>query len=131
MIAISHTIVSNARCHVPECEEKDKSLYDAEWVDNAIPHIQSRLAKCQKYSYVDSDKSHELSSKLVELNRPSPLAVCSAEQFNQSKIVRCENDGFVYRTEEISIANEVSFRFTRTTFRKYQYLHVFLVWHKL
>lgn len=92
------------RCHIPECDDIENPSYNADFVQHAIPQIQSTFAKCQKYSYNDTFLVSEWLNSNIQMDQ---LNVCPKEAFDQSEIVRCDGDGFIYRTDEISIANEV------------------------
>lgn len=70
--------------------------YNTTWLPNAIPMVNSKLAKCQRY---------ERHSEFVEFNR----GFCEKETFNTSSIVDCGHYGFVYKTDEVSIQKEVCF----------------------
>ncbi|XP_030020717.2 organic cation transporter protein [Manduca sexta] len=68
------------RCRVPECgETKKSSLFEPEWISNAIPHTSSGFASCERFVPVDGANGS--------------LDYCPANLF-QNDTVGC--DGFVY-----------------------------------
>lgn len=77
------------RCKIAECD--DDHSRPPNWIPNAIPNDGN---KCEMYDRVDDYHLHF-----------TRLDSCSAEAFNKSHIVVC-ND-FVFDTEEVNILNEV------------------------
>ncbi|KAG6440874.1 hypothetical protein O3G_MSEX001446 [Manduca sexta] len=68
------------RCRVPECgETKKSSLFEPEWISNAIPQTSSGFASCERFVPVDRANGS--------------LDYCPANLF-QNDTVGC--DGFVY-----------------------------------
>lgn len=75
------------RCKIAECENTGQS----NWTANAIPiEINGDLSQCKRYN---------------RINNYNGVQNCSAEMFNTSDIVEC--DEFVFNTEEVNILNEV------------------------
>lgn len=77
------------RCKIAVCDDFQQSSY---WIPDAIPTDANGVpSKCKMYSRLD--------------NYGRQLKNCSAESFNISSIVEC--DDFVFDTDEINILNEV------------------------
>lgn len=79
--------------------------YNADWIANAIPITNSKPAKCHRYEKLSNEPNHGQQfhfDRFVE----SDNQICPADLFNRSSIVRCDEDGLVYKTNEVTIANE-------------------------
>lgn len=101
------------RCYIPECDNIDSPVYATHWLSNSIPFEHSKPSKCHRYEftgYLDTHSNADShSNRTVDVHTLDSNQICIKEEsFNKSRIIRCDNDGFVYRTDEISIANEVS-----------------------
>lgn len=73
------------------------------WIDNIIPITDSNPSKCHRYA--NSNTSREYSYYSVNRSVSVP-EFCTKHTTN--KLVRCDHDGFIYKTDEISIQNEVT-----------------------
>lgn len=73
----------------------DRLEYNTTWLQHAIPSSKAKLAKCQRYERRSGD---------VEQGD-----FCGEGAFNTSSIVDCGQSGFVYKTDDVSIQNEVRF----------------------
>lgn len=78
--------LSGFRCKIPRCES-DPILYNPEWISNAIPTEENRLALCTRY----------------QLLNVSTSGVCT---FNKTKTEPCNS--FVYETDTRTILQDVS-----------------------
>lgn len=67
-----------------------------------IPFTNSKLEKCHRFHKIDPD-GYELSTDQNVVNQ-----FCLSDSFNRSNIVRCDQDGLIYQTDEVSIVNEVT-----------------------
>lgn len=69
-----------------------------------MPFKNSRPEKCYRFQPLKLNRSdHKLFYTNNELN-----GHCDKTSFNQSMIIKCPDDNFIYRTDEISIVNEVN-----------------------
>lgn len=101
-------IILWGRCYIPECDDIEYSQYDTEWLKNAVPFMQSKPSKC--YRYESTTNTEIIPSHITNSDRQTNIVnqFCAKEEsFNKSHIVRCNQDGLIFRTDEISIANEV------------------------
>lgn len=71
----------------------DSKVYEPLWLENAIPLIIGKPTKCSRFAS---------SSSAVQLMETE----CPASGFNRSNVIGC--NGYVYKTDEISILNNVS-----------------------
>lgn len=83
------------RCQIPECDDVQHPQFEVEWMQNAIPFKNSKLMKCHRY-------------EPMKLVNASDQQYCEKDVFNQSSIVRCDQNGLIYKTDEVSIVNSVS-----------------------
>lgn len=79
------------RCKIPECD-KNVTEYSPSWLENAVPLRHNEPEKCFRYP-----------SKMYS---NSSAQECSFDAFDNTKQVKC--DEFVYKTNEVTILNEVS-----------------------
>lgn len=84
------------RCQIPECEIVSSTDFNPYWLENAVPFEDSKPVRCMRYSPILNSKVYP------ELNS------CEAYAFNRSAVVECLDGEFIFRTDEISIVNEVS-----------------------
>lgn len=95
------------RCFIPECDNIENYSYATQWLQNAIPFDHGKPSKCHRFAEmpVDSNISQRISwgDKYTE---DSPQT-CKETQFNRSKIIACADDGLIYRTNELTVVNEV------------------------
>lgn len=77
--------------------------FDTHWLKNVIPIANSVPANCHRYERIDINAS--ISNVYTRIN--SDEDICPREQFNRSRVIRCDQDGLFYRTNKISIVQEV------------------------
>lgn len=71
--------------------------YQTDWMMNAIPMDDaSKLSKCHRYAPVN-----------ITSDQVSAAGYCTADAFDRAEKIACEQDGLIYRTDEISIVNAV------------------------
>lgn len=85
-------MVNYFRCFVPECEPIGSNDFNAEWLKYAIPHNDGQLDPCSRYAYIGT----------VDPGN----GACSAENFNQSNVIRC--DSFITKDNEERLVSHVS-----------------------
>lgn len=81
------------RCKIPECDQ-NVTRYSPIWIENAVPFRHNEPEKCFRYqsnTYANSSTHRDQ---------------CSFDEFDRTKIIKC--DDFVYKTNEVTILNEVS-----------------------
>lgn len=87
------------RCQIAECDSPNGSPYDVTWISTAIPFTNSKPEKCHRYTANDPIPAID--------DFTDSTSVCPRDIFNYSSIERCEQNGLVYQTDEVSIVNEV------------------------
>lgn len=92
---ISYCICSS--CNIAECES---ATYAPDWLPNAIPHNRGIPAKCLRYEYTPT-----ANNSIVDID---DHGTCAEDQFDRTKIYQCDVDQLVYKTDEVSIVNEVN-----------------------
>lgn len=75
------------RCKIAECDDFNEP---SNWIRNAIP---TDAKKCEMYDRVDDYNRRFFDSQN-----------CSADTFNTSSIVKCNE--FVFKTQQVNILNE-------------------------
>lgn len=75
-----------------ECDSVTNPNYNEQWVENAIPFVNMKPSRCQRFERNTTDTGQDF---------------CSKDSFITSSIMRCEQDGLIYSTDEVSILNEV------------------------
>lgn len=83
------------RCHIPYCEISNQTVFEPHWLSNAIPYTNGKPEKCSRYKFIGNSLYFY------------PSDYCKKDLFNQSIVENCGNDGFVFKSDEISIQNEV------------------------
>lgn len=84
------------RCRIPECDGKENVVvYKPNWLNNAIPfNNNGEPETCSRFASKHLYNESEY--------------FCHANAFDRSEIMGCENGEMVYKTDEISIVNEVN-----------------------
>lgn len=95
-------VLAPFRCRIPECDIAARVEYNPHWLEYAVPFKQSRPVKCYRYQSI-TPHAEQHNSLILTDDQQS----CDVNSFNRSAIRGCSEDGFVYRTDEISIVNEV------------------------
>lgn len=90
-VALAEIRIICNRCFIPECEPIGSGAFDPDWLNATIPYIDGRPQPCYRYEYVPP----------LEMN----IAACSAENFNQSNVVRCNS--FIIRNNQETLASHV------------------------
>lgn len=75
--------------------------YEPDWLQFAVPFENAKPTKCQRFGL------HAQPRPITPTRANN--ASCAANLFNRTNIVDCELNGFVYKTDEVSIVNEVKF----------------------
>lgn len=89
--------ISNPRCHIPGCDTPLPE-FRTPWLQNAIPSGRNHQpSRCQRYPLISNSN--------ISLAGPT----CPASMFNKSSTYKC--DRFVFDTDEINIANDVSWKY--------------------
>lgn len=83
------------RCNIPHCDDEHNPQYETNWLPDVIPYKNDIPMKCHQYEPIISDNS--------SVNQQ----YCARESFSNSSIIRCDQNGLVYKTNEVSIVNEV------------------------
>lgn len=85
-------------CEIENCDGNNRSNeFKPNWLSAAIPFEKDEPVKCLKY-----EQLYQL-SEIVN----STIDECSIlDNFNRTRVVKC--DSFIYRTNEVTILNEVS-----------------------
>lgn len=78
------------RCMVPECESIKSNDFNPRWLEYAIPNKNGYLDPCARYEFIGTAD-----------------AACSAENFNQSNVIGCEE--FIIKNNEQRLVSHVSF----------------------
>jgi hypothetical protein len=99
----------DCRCIIPECDNLNHPEYNADWIGNAIPITNSKPSKCYRYESLSPEPSYGTKLYFDHFGKANDNQFCSKDLFNQSNIVKCNEGGLVYKTNEISIVNEVFF----------------------
>lgn len=102
------------RCQIPECDDVQHPQFEVEWMQNAIPFKNSKLMKCHRY-------------EPMKLVNASDQQYCEKDVFNQSSIVRCDQNGLIYKTDEVSIVNSVSSLIMNES--RPRVFHWFILWN--
>lgn len=77
----------NFRCQIPECgENSTSSVFEPEWLLNAIPETTSGFSSCERFESSASNGS---------------LEHCSADIFLRDRIVTC--DSYVYDRDNTAV----------------------------
>lgn len=79
------------RCKITECENGSDISYNPSWLSNAVPYESGSPAKCERYASYENYTSTNN---------------CSEIDFNTQQILSC--DSYIYRTEEVTIVQDVS-----------------------
>lgn len=87
------------RCRIPKCDDINSPNYNADWLGNVVP-MHTKLSKCYRYEKWPSSNDQRYSYPQNDF--------CAKDAYNRSSLIRCDRDGFVYKTDEVSILNEVS-----------------------
>lgn len=80
-------------CSIPECETLKSATFEPDWLHNAMPFENKKPVHCQRYAFNSTNHGSLW------------LSECTKDDFDSSNILRCNK--FKYRTDEISILNEV------------------------
>lgn len=79
------------RCKIPECDN-NVTEYSPIWLKNAVPYRHNEPEKCYRYA--------------TKMHGNSSIHQCSLDEFDNTNRMKC--DEFVYKTNEVTILNEVS-----------------------
>lgn len=82
---------------IPECDIGNNSEYSTNWLENVIPVDSSGPAKCHRYEGI---------AGMWNLSEPFDPEYCAPQLYNQSKIVRCDQNGLVYKNDKTTIVSE-------------------------
>lgn len=111
LISYQHQYLLNGyfylRCVIPECDNEEHPRYEVDWVDNIIPSTESKRSKCHRYQQYPVNSSQNFYNYDQVIFDESRVEFCNKPHSTASKIVRCDQDGLVYKTDELSIVNEV------------------------
>lgn len=99
--------ISTLRCVIPECDNEEHPRYEVDWVDNVIPSTNSKRSKCHRYQQYPVNSSQNFYNYDQVIFDESRVEFCNKLHSAESQIVRCDQDGLVYKTDEVSIVNEV------------------------
>lgn len=94
------------RCRIDECDpENTAPTFLPLWIDNSVPFESGVPSKCTRYKL---RSSNDTSTPYVDNNSKNSNSspVCPANMFDQTTTESCNE--FVYKTEERTIATEVS-----------------------
>ena len=82
--------------------------FKPDWLPNAVPFQNNNPEKCYRYERLPhNDSAISYSQGHNHFNDRNVIAFCEAIFFNRSSRVYCKDDGFIFKSEEISIVNEV------------------------
>lgn len=81
-------------CLIPECETLETATFEPDWLQNAVPFQNKKPLHCKRYAFNSTDHGSLWRSE------------CTKNDFDTSNIIRCNT--FKYRTDELSVLNEVS-----------------------
>lgn len=88
------------RCHIGECETLNHETYEPDWLPNAVPYLHGNPSKCLRFDFIPMPNG--TTTSIVD-----ERDVCPMEAFDRTKILSCVGDQFVYRSDELTIMNEV------------------------
>lgn len=64
---------------------------------------------CHRYQPVEIENNTSnyflMGDRFIDVDKQ----ICSKGMFNRSVIIKCDQDGLIYRTDEITIVNEVNY----------------------
>lgn len=88
----------------------DRPEYHTDWIENVIPFSNSKPAKCHRYEkpFQNADVNVQDFYRTDQHKDANNLQFCTKDSFNKSSIVRCDHEGLVYKSNELSIVNAVS-----------------------
>lgn len=97
------------RCFIPECDNIENYSYMTDWLQNVIPFDHGKPSKCLRYAEiptVETNSSQRISQNDKYIQDGFPT--CKETKFNRSKIIKCDDEGLIYRTNELTVVNEVN-----------------------
>lgn len=94
----------HSRCRIPECDVSSVDAYKTDWLPHAIPYHNGRPTKCLQFAAADQ---HTTTTAQYNSGN-NQQEFCSVDRFNRSARLSCENQDFIYETDEITIAKEVT-----------------------
>lgn len=102
-------------CHITECEPLNVDTFEPNWLPNALPYQNGKPSKCQRFEYVqplmpNSSTPATSYEPHKNQNKFNDECVCPAIRFNRTNTLRCVDNQFVYKTNELTIVNEVNSR---------------------
>lgn len=83
------------RCAIPECDRLDNVIFNADWLKYSVPFQNGKPNSCHRFDTIWN----------VDVNETK----CNTDTFNRSSISNCANGTMIFRTNDVSILNQVLF----------------------
>lgn len=82
------------RCKIDGCEKLnvENDIFEPDWLQHSTPYKNGKPDSCHRYEIFHSAKRQY---------------TCDIDVFNRSSIVYCGNGSMIFRTNEVSIVNQV------------------------
>lgn len=80
------------RCAIVDCDNNKNITFNPAWLENSVPFENGLPENCHRFERISDIKE---------------TRQCDMESFNRSAVLNCDNGPMVFRTDELSIVNEV------------------------